>query len=621
MRKFSLLLTTAALLIGGNLLAQEVLVRDSFEEYTVGNGLMTESAAAGNDWWESWPSNPPATEPIISDEFASDGVKSAHLTYRNDAVFLLGNEENGIYDLEFDILVPQGKNGYFNILHNYAGSASTWAMQCYLHLTNDGQNSTDAPGHGTIHAGSNSTADVTCVYDAWMHFRLHVDTDNDVAEYYYTAPGESEILVCTWQWSLDSFGENTVGRTLSAMDFYPPENAATSEYYLDNFTFTKVSGDSAPVMSVDAEEFYFEIDEDDMASETLTISNTGNSIGDYIAYIDFGEGQGGSTSQQIYYDIDPNLETGDNISGVGLNIEEPELIEVGAMFSAASYAGAVMGTKITKAEYLIVEFTEGGNGIEPNTPLTFRIYGQGLYGQPGAVLAEKVLPYNQIVNNQWNTVTFDEPVDLTGYNVWATCEFTQAIGGYPMCFDGGTAVPGGDMYRTKGGGAFNSASANFSQDYGNFHIRITCQGSPVSATWATISKADGSMMAGAEDEITLTVNSIGLSNGDVYNATLIINSNDPETPVFELPITLQVGDNAVVENSSVYNIYPNPTTSKVTIDGENINSVAIYNVAGQLVRVQKLTSNVLDMNVEAGVYFLNIIDNNGNSTVQRVVVE
>ena len=620
MKKVSLLLATAVLACG-SLFAQEpeVLISDDFQAYTVGNKIAVEAAAAGNDWWTTWGSHPGSNEDGVVAEF--QGAKCGHLTYNNDQVLLLGNEENGIYDLEFDILVPQGKNGYFNILHNFAGGASTWAMQCYLHLTNDGQNSTSAPGHGTIHAGSNSTADVTCVYDAWMHFRLHVDTDNDVAEYYYSAPGESEILVCTWQWSLDSFGENTVGRTLSAMDFYPPENAATSEYYLDNFTYTKVSGESAPLMSVDVDDFYFELEEDDMDSQAFTISNDGNSIGDYIAYIDFGEGQGGSATQQIYYDVDPNFETGDNISLVGLTIEEPELIEVGAVFSANSYAGAVMGTKITKAQYLICESSSGGNGIEPNTPLTFRIYGQGLYGQPGAVLAEKVLPYNQIVNNEWNTVTFDEPVDLTGYNVWATVEYTQAVDGYAMCFDGSTAVPGGDMYRTKGGGAFNSASANFSSDYGNFHIRITCQGTPVPATWASINKSDGSLMAGESEEIRLSVNSIGLSEGDVYNATLIINSNDPETPVFELPITLQVGDVNVAENSSVYSIYPNPTTSKVTIDGENINSVAIYNVAGQLVRVQKLTSNVLDMNVEAGVYFLNIIDNNGNSTVQRVVVE
>ena len=42
-------------------------------------------------------------------------------------------------------------------------------MQCYLHLTNDGQNSTSAPGQGTIHAGSNGTATLTNVaYDEWI---------------------------------------------------------------------------------------------------------------------------------------------------------------------------------------------------------------------------------------------------------------------------------------------------------------------------------------------------------------------------------------------------------------------------------------------------------------------
>ena len=70
------------------------------------------------------------------------------------------------------------------------------------------------------------------------------------------------------------------------------------------------------------------------------------------------------------------------------------------------------------------------------------------------------------------------------------------------------------------------------------------------------------------------------------------------------------------------NVYPNPATSQVTLEGENLSAVAIYNVAGQLVRVVKLDSmvNNIDMNVEAGVYFFSIYDNNGNNSVQRVVI-
>jgi hypothetical protein len=60
----------------------------------------------------------------------------------------------------------------------------------------------------------------------------------------------------------------------------------------------------------------------------------------------------------------------------------------------------------------------------------------------------------------------------------------------------------------------------------------------------------------------------------------------------------------------------------VTLEGENLSHVAIYNVAGQLVRVVKLDNmvNNINMDVEAGVYFFSIYDNNGNNSVQRVVI-
>ena len=198
----------------------EVLIFDPFEEYTVGNHIASEAIAAGHSWWTTWSNAPGSSEDGVVADF--DNTQCGHLTYNNDQVLLLGDEENGNYDLEFDILVPEGKNGYFNILHHFESNNNVYAMQCYLHLTNDGTNSTPAPGHGTIHAGSNGMADVACVYDAWMHFRLNVNTDTDVAQYYYTAPGEEEVLVCEWQWSKDSFGNSTVpDRRLGAMDFWP----------------------------------------------------------------------------------------------------------------------------------------------------------------------------------------------------------------------------------------------------------------------------------------------------------------------------------------------------------------------------------------------------------------
>ena len=600
----------------------QVLIEDDFEAYTVGEKIAVEAQHVGNDWWTTWSNNPGSNEDgVVADDH---GNKCGHLTFNNDQVLLLGGVESGAYDLEFDILVPNGKNGYFNILHEFNGSGSTWAMQAYLQMTNDGQSSTQSPGHGTIHAGSNGTADIPCVYDEWMHFRLHVDTDLDVAEFFYssetTHPEEQSL--CTWQWSLDSFGENEVGRKLDAMDFYPPQNASTSEYYLDNFTFTRIGQATHASLDVDVTAISSQIAPDESASYNITISNAnGTSIGDWTGWVDFGASTVTTGSAQLNYDLDPDMTTGDNVALVGLNIENPTLIEVGAMFPGSAYAGSAMGAKIVSAQYTFFEGSDSGLGLSPNTPVTFRIYGQGMYGQPGELLAEKVVPYNQVVANDWTIATFATPVDLTGFNVWATCEFTQAVDGYPMNFDNGQPSDYGDFYRTNGGGAFQRCSEIFSTIYGNFHIRINTQGSPVPTTWATLSKPEGSMAIGASDVVTVNVNSIGFDPETVLSANVMLVTNDPAHPEFIIPLTLRVFGDAVNETAeSAFNVYPNPTTGMVTVEGENISAIAIYSAAGQLINVVRDTT--VDMSVYgAGVYFLSIIDNANNATVQRVVVK
>ena len=584
----------------------EVLIFDPFEDYTVGNKIAQDAIAHGNDWWTTWSNAPGGAEDGVVADF--DGTQCGHLTYGNDQVLLLGDEENGNYDLEFDILVPEGKNGYFNILHHFAGSNSTWAMQCYLHLTSDGQTATPAPGHGTIHAGSNGTADVPCVYDAWMHFRLNVDTDTDVARYYYTAPGEEEILVCEWQWSLDSFGNETVGRTLGAMDFFPPENAATSEYYLDNFSFKKIGGESAPELTITPAEVTEELMEDDMTTVEVNIDNSGNSIGDWAGWLDFGQGGAGSQTADLFY------HNGDVNSASGIGSSDAYSREFGIRLPATAYAGAAMGMRITSAQFYVTTYTAADNNY------TFRIYGQGLHNQPGELLAEKSI--NTSATQQWISVDFDEPVYMTGQAMWVTVALEQAAEEYPMTMDGGE-------YGEEQDGNWLSTSGNsFSHCYsaGNFGgawmITVNCEGELIPATWATIDKTEGAILGGNSETITLSLNSIGLDMGSSYSANLVINTNDENLAHVEIPVTLAVTDGVEETATQLASIYPNPATSMVTLEGENLNSVAIYNVAGQLIRVEKLGAmvNNINMDVEAGVYFFSVYDNNGNNSVQRVVI-
>ncbi|MBO7469966.1 MAG: T9SS type A sorting domain-containing protein [Bacteroidales bacterium] len=599
----------------------QVLIDDDFEAYPLGGKIAQSAQAIGNDWWTTWTNAPGGNEDGVIAE--AGGTQCGYISGSNDNVLLLGGQESGSYDLEFALYCEEGKYGYFNILHEFNGSGSTWAMQAYLNATNDGNSSTTyAPGHGTVHAGANGNGDIPAVVNEWMFIRVHVDCDADVAELFYRSETTQveEISIVSWQWSLDSFGENTVGRKMDAMDFYAPHSTLGC-YYLDNFRFTRIGQETHSTLEFNIDEIESYLEEDDADSYDITISNeNGTSIGDWTAWIDFGMSTVTTGNGQINWDS----EIGETSSLVGLNIDEPTLIEVGAIFAGQAYAGSAMGTKIVSAQYVV--FTgSAGVGIEPNTPLTLRVYGQGMYGQPGEVLAEKVIPYNSIVADEWTVATFDTPVDLTGYNVWVTAEFTQSVDGYAMSFDGGTNSGYGDYYRTNGGGAFHRCAETFSTDYGNFHIRINTTGTPVAANWANLSKPEGSIAIGDTDMVTVNVNSIGLSAGDEYSANIMFITNDPENPEVIIPLTLHVGEASVSETmENAYNVYPNPTTSMITVEGENINVISIYNAAGQLVNIVRVNGDNATVDMSSfgtGVYFLNIVDGANNTSVQRVVVK
>ena len=69
-------------------------------------------------------------------------------------------------------------------------------------------------------------------------------------------------------------------------------------------------------------------------------------------------------------------------------------------------------------------------------------------------------------------------------------------------------------------------------------------------------------------------------------------------------------------------IYPNPTNGNITVCGNNISMVEVYNLCGQkVVSVEKSANNVnVNMSeLTTGVYMVKIVDGNGNATVNKVV--
>jgi hypothetical protein len=574
----------------------EVLVVEPFEEYTVGNGLVSEAVAAGHDWWELWPSNPPATEPIISNEFASEGTQSAKMFYGNDAVLLLGDQTSGTFTCSFDMYIPNGKDAYNNVLHIFNGSGSEWATEVYYKHSSNGT---------SIKAGG-VTTNFECPYDTWFNVKYDLDLDNDQATFFV-----DNVEIVSWQFSLQAGGE-AGSRQLAAMDFYPPTSAAVSEYYVDNILIEKVGGTATPHLTINPTSVTQDLAEDDMTTVDITIENTGNSIGDWNGWLEFGQGGAGSQSAELYYH-NGNTASGHNIGSSGAVTRE-----LAIRLPAVAYAGAAMGMRIVSANYYI-----NGSNQATDHNYTFHVYGQGANGQPGELLAEKTV-YSEEAST-WITAEFDEAVYLTGQAMWIGVQLEQGADQYPLSMDDGEygEEQDGNWLSSNGGTFSHCYLAGDDGFQGAWFLTANCQGELIPATWASINKTEGAVHSGETETITLSLNSIGLAMGTDYHANLIINTNDEALPHIEIPVTLAVTD-GVVENNGVElaSIYPNPAISQVTLEGENLNSVAIYNVAGQLVRVVKLDNmvNNIEMNVEAGVYFFSIYDNNGNSNVQRVVI-
>lgn len=74
------------------------------------------------------------------------------------------------------------------------------------------------------------------------------------------------------------------------------------------------------------------------------------------------------------------------------------------------------------------------------------------------------------------------------------------------------------------------------------------------------------------------------------------------------------------------NVWPNPATSTVNIKGENLNAVYMYNAMGQLVLLMDVQNidnqTVIDVTgFNSGIYFMNIISENGGSVLKKVVVQ
>lgn len=82
-------------------------------------------------------------------------------------------------------------------------------------------------------------------------------------------------------------------------------------------------------------------------------------------------------------------------------------------------------------------------------------------------------------------------------------------------------------------------------------------------------------------------------------------------------------DNADIEETSLtgFNVFPNPATNQITIEGQDICEILIYNALGQIVYSKTGDIETIDTSTfDEGLYVVNVKDINGNSASQRIVI-
>lgn len=105
-----------------------------------------------------------------------------------------------------------------------------------------------------------------------------------------------------------------------------------------------------------------------------------------------------------------------------------------------------------------------------------------------------------------------------------------------------------------------------------------------------------------------------------YVTTEITVTSTVGTQNVEVLIDEAVLDFDITENNAIsYDVYPNPAHDILTIDGDDITNVEIFNAIGQCVLRKEQSGEIRIDILSEGLYFVRITDSNNNSIVKKIV--
>ena len=209
--------------------------------------------------------------------------------------------------------------------------------------------------------------------------------------------------------------------------------------------------------------------------------------------------------------------------------------------------------------------------------------GVGNNMQTGMLLTKQ--EFSPVADN-WNTFMLNEPIALTGKDLWITVHFSGGLKNssdlkYQINADKGPATPGyGD--RLLYSGYWWNASELFPQYNFNLCIRGNLSGTPTKAlSWLDITKEAFSVPANSSVEMPYTINVGGLDKG-LYEATLHVKSDDGLNPDVAVPVWLKVDKDYTkidVVPMNTAHIYTSGSELVVKSD-KTVSSVSVIDMGG-----------------------------------------
>lgn len=102
-----------------------------------------------------------------------------------------------------------------------------------------------------------------------------------------------------------------------------------------------------------------------------------------------------------------------------------------------------------------------------------------------------------------------------------------------------------------------------------------------------------------------------------FNPAIVTNTF--ETTFVDMLNTTTVG-------SSIFEIYPNPATDKITVNASSgsIQNIIVYDISGKKIKEEKFQTNIVHLNfntISGGLYFIEIISNTGQKSVKKLLIK